>query len=128
MKRSILILTILILAGASSVFAQEGSSEKQIKKDSKFTEVQFSCKMNCDNCANKVKKQLAFTKGVKYVETDYEKDIVTVKYRTGKTDNEKIIESLDEIGYKASVVKPCSSTKTGCGQKTSGCGGCNHNH
>jgi copper chaperone CopZ len=83
--------------------------------------------MECGNCANDVKKQLAYTKGVKYVETDYEKDLVVIKYRNDRTDVDKLIASLGEIKYAASVYNPgCSSAKKGCcpGKTESSSGGC----
>lgn len=124
MKKSFLILTILMFVGATSIVAQEETSTQD--GNSKISEVTLSCKMNCESCANKVKKQLAYTKGVKGVTTDHEKDIVTIKYRNDKTDSDKLIESLAEIDYEAKVVKPCATTKSGCGTQKTGCGGCKH--
>ncbi|MFO7791305.1 MAG: cation transporter [Bacteroidota bacterium] len=66
-------------------------------------EVILNCEMDCGACAGKVKKQLAYTKGVKNVKADYVKDEVWVKYRSDKTKPEKLIASLDEIGYEATV-------------------------
>jgi copper chaperone CopZ len=83
--------------------------------------------MDCEKCADDVKKQLAYTKGVKFVETDFEKDIVVVKYRNDRTDADKIIASLGEIKYVASVYSPgCGSAKRGCcsGKTTTSTSGC----
>ncbi len=132
MKKSFLILTAILFVFTTNVFSQEDT--KQEKKKKKISEVSLVCKMDCGNCANEVKKQLAFTKGVKFVETDYEKNTITVKYRNDKTDTDKIIASLAEIDYKASVKKACCPSKaktSGCNStKTThktGCGGCSGN-
>ena len=120
MKKTVLILAALMFA-VFTVSAQ-GKAEK---KNDKISEVKLSCKMDCGNCAADVKKQLAYTKGVKFVETDFEKDVVVVKYRNDITDSDKIIASLGEINYKATVNKAdCPGAKKGCCSdkaKTSGC-------
>jgi len=132
MKKIVLVLTTIAFA-VVTVSAQKMTEKTEIKKNDKISEITLLCKMECDNCATAVKKQLAYTKGVKYVETDYEKDIVVVKYRNDRTDVDQIIASLAEIKYTATVYKPgcpnankacCpgSSAKTdthsGCGNKT----------
>ncbi|MDD4216042.1 MAG: heavy-metal-associated domain-containing protein, partial [Bacteroidales bacterium] len=127
MKKTILILTVMLFAGITSMSAQE-ETKKETKANSKISEVSLVCNMACNSCATKVKKQLAFTKGITDVQTDYEKDIVTVKYRNDKTDTDKIIASLAEIDYQAKVKTDCPSTtkaKTGCPGATSktGCAG-----
>lgn len=122
MKKIALILTALTFA----VFTLS-AQEKAEKKNDKISEVKLSCEMKCGNCAAEVKKQLAYTKGVKYVETDFEKDIIVVKYRNDRTDADKLIASLGEINYKATVNKPgCSNAQKACCSgktKSSGCAG-----
>ncbi|HPX76974.1 MAG TPA: cation transporter [Bacteroidales bacterium] len=135
MKKTILILTMMFLAIAV-VNAQEQNAQKAGKTDSKISEVVLSCKMDCGNCAEKVKKQLSYTKGVTAVEANHETDLVVVKYRNDKTDVDKLIASLGEIKYQASVYKPkdvqskdakhtgCPKANTGCpGAKAAGCAG-----
>lgn len=127
MKKSILILTAIIFALTTSLVAQE-TAKPEKKKNKKISEVSLVCKMDCEKCANDVKKQLAFTKGVKVVETDHENNTIFIKYRNDKTDPVKIIASLAEIDYKATVKKSCCPSKaksSGCSSKTekTGCGG-----
>jgi copper chaperone CopZ len=114
MKKTVLIVLVLLISGVTGAYSQDATSKKELKKNAKLSEVTLSCKLDCMNCANEVKKQLAFTKGVKYVNADYEKDIVIVKYRNDKTDNDKIISSLAEIDYTATVKPCCPSAKKGC--------------
>lgn len=124
MKKSILVLAAIFFV-AVSISAQEKVEKKDVKQNDKISEVSLSCKMECGNCANEIKKQLAFTKGVKFVETDYEKDIILVKYRNDKTDIEKIIASLGEIKYTASVYSPgCPNAKKTCCSGKTQTGGC----
>ena len=144
MKKNILILVLALLLGIGNVFAQE---QKAAKQDTKISEVILSTEMHCQNCADKVAKQLAYTKGVIDVQANHEKNAVYIKYRNDRTDTEKLIASLKEIGYTATVYNAghqcphaaCCGNHAGCNhsqeaQKTSGCGnhehheGCNHNH
>lgn len=147
MKKVVLILSVVLFAGISGLMAQEETSTKEIKKNSKISEVSLTCEMHCNSCAEKIKKQLAYTKGVKFVSTEHEKNLIVVKYRNDRTDVEKIIASLGEIDYKASVKKSCcpgsvktggcsgkgsDAPKTGCGssnataQPKAGCGSSTH--
>ncbi len=129
MKKSILILVTMFLT-VTLVSAQENKIQKEVKQDSKISEIVLACNMDCGNCSAKVKKQLAYTKGVTEVDANFETDLVVVKYRNDKTDVEKIIASLDEINYKATVYKPAGTKKPGCENigvvKTSNCAGANN--
>ena len=59
------------------------------------------------DCAEKVKTVVIY-KRVTAVEVNHETDLVVVKYRHDKTDVDKLIASLGEIKYQASVYKPQS--------------------
>ena len=145
MKKNILILVLALLLGMGNAFAQE---QKAAKQNEKISEVILSTEMHCQNCADKVSKQLAYTKGVIDVQANHEKDAVYIKYRNDRTDTEKLIASLKEIGYTAIVFNAghqcphakngaCCGNHAGCShshdaQKTSGCSGnhteCQHKH
>ncbi len=115
----------MVFAGSISLSAQEMTSKKEVKQSSNISEVTLSCNQDCNNCSDKVKKQLAYTKGVKFVSTDFEKDIVTIKYRNDRTDVDKLIASLAEVGYAAKPLpkKGCCPGKTAEGDSHSGCSG-----
>ena len=117
------ILVIMCIFGVVSLNAQKQAA----KENSKVSEVTLSCKMHCGDCAEKVKKQLSFTKGVKDVQPNLEKQEVVVKYQNDKTDADKLIASLSEAGYAAKVAtseKKCSGEKaTGCPKEKKGCSG-----
>ena len=136
MKKNILILVLVMLFGMGNIFAQE--------KDTKISEVILLTEMHCQNCADKVAKQLAYTKGVIDVQANHEKNAVYIKYRNDRTDTEKLIASLKEIGYTATVFNAghncsqCPHAKAGaCNGNHSGCNhaqqeqqksGCSGNH
>ncbi len=114
MKKNVLILVLVMLFGIGNIFAQDQKVAAAKKEaDPKISEVILTTEMHCANCAEKVKKQLAYTKGVVDVQADYTKNAVYVKFRNDRTDNSKLIASLKEIGYEAKVYNP-------------GCGACPH--
>lgn len=61
-------------------------------------------KMSCSNCENKIKGNIRFVKGVKAIETNIEKQLVTVTYDADKTTEETIIKSFEKFGYTAERV------------------------
>lgn len=60
--------------------------------------------MHCENCENKIKKNLRFENGVKKIETSIKEQTVTVTYDATKTDVKKIQTAMKEIGYETKVV------------------------
>ena len=94
--------------------------------------------MHCESCENKIKGNLRFEKGVKEIETNVEKQRVTVKYDASKTNVEKLQKAFSKFGYEATVVtegdceqKPCCGKKkeeaaegqmSCCGKKKENCG------
>lgn len=102
-------MIIVMLFGMSNMYAQE--TKKVESKDSKISEVILLTEMHCQNCADKVSKQLAYTKGVIDVQASHEKNAVYIKYRNDRTDESKLIASLKEIGYEAKVF---NANHSGC--------------
>lgn len=60
--------------------------------------------MHCENCENKIKKNLRFESGVKKIETNLKEQTVTVTYDGTKTDVKKIQAAMKDIGYDTKVV------------------------
>ena len=76
-----------------------------LAKDIKTLVVTTQPQMHCESCEKKIKGNLRFEKGIKTIETDVENQRVTITYDADKTTSEKIIQSFDKFGYKASEVK-----------------------
>lgn len=98
-KISIIFIIMLGLAlGASTgVMAQDAEpKEKEIK-------IQTSAV--CGDCEERIESNMAFEKGVKSVELDDETKIVTIVYKTAKTDPDKLRKAISEIGYDADDVE-----------------------
>lgn len=60
--------------------------------------------MHCQNCENKIKKNMRFEDGVKKVETSIERQEVTITYDPKKTDVKGLQEGMKKIGYTTKVV------------------------
>lgn len=62
--------------------------------------------MHCENCENRIKKNLRFERGVKRIVTDIPSQTVTVTYDADKGTAEQIIAAFEAIGYEAT---PCAT-------------------
>lgn len=62
--------------------------------------------MECNNCKGKVENVLAYEKGVRKLDFDVQKRLVTITYEDKKTSTEKLQEALVKyLKYKSVVVK-----------------------
>lgn len=60
--------------------------------------------MHCASCENKIKNNMRFEKGVKKVETDLEKQHVTITYDPKKNTIAGLQAGMKKIGYETKVV------------------------
>lgn len=91
MKQFLLILmSALMLMGAA--------------KDLRVLVLTPTPQMHCENCENKIKSNMRFEKGVKKVETDLEKQHVTITYDPKKNNVEGLQAGMKKIGYETKVV------------------------
>lgn len=117
MKKLILLPLLMLFAVVASA------------KDIKTIVFTTTPQMHCENCENKIKNSVRFVKGVKSIETNVEKQTVTIKYDADKTTPEKIQEGFAKVGYTVKEVKADKDTKcSGAGKcggngKGSCCGG-----
>lgn len=61
--------------------------------------------MHCESCATGITAMLKRTEGVVKVNVSYETREARVAYDAAKTSPEKIIESVEKMGYKAARQK-----------------------
>ena len=61
--------------------------------------------MHCESCATGITAMLKRTEGVVKVNVSYETREATVEYDAARTSPEKIIESVEKMGYKAAIKK-----------------------
>ena len=60
--------------------------------------------MHCTSCETKIKNNMRFEKGVKKVETNIEKQQVTITYDPSKNTVEGLQAGMKKIGYDTKVV------------------------
>lgn len=69
--------------------------------------------MHCQSCENKIKGNIRFEKGVKKIDTNIDKQQVTITYDPSKTTVEGLRSAMKKIGYDTKVVsdKPVADKK-----------------
>lgn len=69
--------------------------------------------MHCQSCEDKIKGNMRFEKGVVKIETDREKQTVTITYDPAKTNVETLQAAMKKIGRDTQVVsdKPVEKSK-----------------
>lgn len=82
-----------------------------LAKDIKTVVVTTQPQMHCSGCEQKIKGNLRFEKGVKQIECSIDEQRVTITFDADKTSSEKIIQSFDKFGYKATEVKTEEKTE-----------------
>ena len=92
MKRISLLFATLLIAGVASA------------KDLKTVIFKVE-QMVCINCEGKVKRNIAYEKGVTRMKTNLEDKTVTVTFDADKTDVERLQAGFKKFGYKAEVLK-----------------------
>ena len=88
-------------------------------KDIQTVVVTTTPQMHCENCENRIKNNLRFEKGVKKIETNIEKQTVTITYDADKTTVEQLLKGFEKFKYSARVLKDGETVTTegdeGCG-------------
>jgi periplasmic mercuric ion binding protein len=77
------------------------STTLQAQEKSKTETVVVKSSVVCAMCEQKVKKDLAFEKGVTDIQVNLKEKLITVEYRPNRTNEEKIKKAITKIGYDA---------------------------
>ncbi|MDP3462785.1 MAG: cation transporter [Bacteroidales bacterium] len=95
MKMKIVIsgLLLSLLLSGVLVFSQE--------KASKLEKVIIKTSAVCQQCKDRLEKNIAFEKGVRAVSLDLETKELTVEFRTGKNTKEGLKKAVTKVGYDA---------------------------
>lgn len=96
MKQLFLILALVAFIAVPS---------KAQKADKTSQTCTFSVNMDCQNCVDKITKQLSFEKGVRDLNISLENGTVAVTFRPDKTDKEHLESSIKKLGYEVKEVK-----------------------
>lgn len=73
----------------------------QAQEKSKTETIAIKSSVVCGMCEERVKKELAFEKGVTDIQVNLKEKLITVEYKPNRTDVEKIKKAITKIGYDA---------------------------
>lgn len=92
-----------IMAAVVILVNTEGKSMAQ--RPSAREEVKIQTDLHCESCKKKIVDYMTFEKGVTAIAADVDSKVVTIEYRTNRTNEEKLVKALEKLGYKAAVIK-----------------------
>ena len=75
------------------------------KPNQKVATVTILTSSVCDDCKERIEKELNYTKGVIYSELDVATKIVTIKYKTKIVTEQQLKEVISNLGYDAGDLK-----------------------
>ncbi len=104
---------LLSVALATCVTTLSAKTEK-VKKE--IVKCAYATDIDCEGCVKKVMNTIPYQKGIKSVNVDLPKKIITVEYDKSKSSNEAVISHFSKIDIKAKAcdAKACDSGKSGC--------------
>ena len=97
MKSKIIISAIIIVFATIGMQAQD----KKKKKENKLETIEIQTSAVCGDCKERLEHDLAFEKGVKFVELNDETKVLTIKYKKGKNTKEDLKIAITKVGYDA---------------------------
>jgi periplasmic mercuric ion binding protein len=101
LKKIMFLITVMLLAVSASL-AQKPAGKEEVK---------IQTNLDCEMCKKKIEDYMAFEKGVTAINADVSSKIVTIEFRTKRTDEQKLIDAIKKLGYEAEVVKEPAEKK-----------------
>lgn len=92
--KTILFIIVVILI-KNSTYAQETK---------KVDDVKILTSAVCGMCKDRIEQNIAFEKGVTDVVLDLDTKIATIKYKTSKTNPDKLRLAISNLGYDADSI------------------------
>jgi cation transport ATPase len=94
LTNSLKVIVAMLLLTSISLTAK---SQEQKKEET----VSITTSAVCSMCKDRIESEMAFEKGVKAVNLDLKTKVVTITYKTSKTDPDKLRTAITKIGYDA---------------------------
>jgi P-type Cu+ transporter len=116
--------TKFIAAGMLIVFFMAGALQVKAGAASKSETLKMKVEMSCANCQAKIEKGLNKTKGVDKVVVDLASKTVTITYNPDKTNKDKLVKAVEDIGYRTEFTAKDSKVGHECSgeaEKKEGC-------
>ena len=96
MKKIIIMVMAALMAMPAIAMADNKPAKK---KKGEIKEVTFVVEFDCENCAKKIRENVAFEKGVKDLKVTLDTRTVALKYDAAKTTEDALKASIEELGY-----------------------------
>ncbi len=110
------IFTMIFLAGIMNSYAGVATKSETLKMKVEFT---------CASCQAKIQTGLSKTEGVEKAVADLSTKVVTITYDPAKTNKDKLVKAVENLGYKteysSTTTKPGHDCKDEKGPKGSNC-------
>ncbi len=87
----------------------DSTINKRPKIESKEKVVYISASVNCKNCPEEMKKQLAYVKGIKDVRVNTKKELLIIIYDSTKTNEQIILKEVLKHNMGGEIVNPQKS-------------------
>jgi copper chaperone CopZ len=110
---------VLIIGSMSFIFPQA-------KPNQKVATVTILTSSVCDDCKERIEKELNYTKGVIYSELDVATKQVTIKYKTKIVTEQQLKEVISNMGYDAGDLKRNEAAFNNLPKCCQSEGHCNH--
>ncbi|WP_300724454.1 heavy-metal-associated domain-containing protein [uncultured Bacteroides sp.] len=104
MKSKIFALLAVLLMGVVSPALAKDKKDKET--------VTFLVSMTCEKCQQRIENNIAYEKGVTGLTIDLPKKLVTIEYRTEKTNSEKLKKAIQDLGYTATPFRQKNDKET----------------
>jgi copper chaperone CopZ len=98
MKNLLKIFVVLMLIITTSCTTSSAKSKK-------IKEIKILTSAISKECKRRIEHNIKFEKGVKFVDLDLKTKVLTLKYKTNKTNPEKLRLAVSKLGYDADDVK-----------------------
>ena len=96
-KITLLLVSLLMTVSLMSLKAQD--------PEPKTKEIKIKTSAVCGMCEERLETNMAFEKGVKSVELDDKTKVLTIEYKTAKTDPDKLRKAVSKLGYDADDIE-----------------------
>ena len=113
MKTKILSLCVCMLLSVISINAKINDKKKET--------VTFLVSMTCGKCQQRIESNIPYEKGVTDLKVDLSKKLVTIEYRSDKTNAQNIKAALTKMGFTATPFNGLQKGKMNQGEKKSCC-------
>jgi copper chaperone CopZ len=116
--------TKYLAAGMLIVFFMTCLKFANAGMSSKSETLKMKVEMSCANCQTKIEKGLNKTKGVDKVVVDLASKTVTITYDPDKTNKDKLVKAVEDIGYRTEFTAKDSKVGHECSgeaEKKEGC-------